>query len=143
MNVAPSAPAAPIEVARLVGTEPAHVVLAEAEGACLVDLAERPRPLGLAAHEVHRTTLGEVAVDALVAALGAHDVDRLLHGPAHRPHGVEAVPARQRGVGGGEQGRAPAAVPARCSEPGHLPLQHGDPQRWVGQRQRVGRPEGR
>ena len=126
---------------RLVGIEPAHVVLAEAERAGLVDLVERPRPLGLAAHQVHRTTLDEVAVDPLARRTGADDVDRLLHGPAHRPHGIEAVPAGQRGVGGGEQRRAPAAVASRCPEPCHLPLQHGDAQRGVGQRQRVCRPQ--
>ena len=67
------------------------------------------------------------------AALAPDLVDRLLHGPAHGPHGLEPVPAGQRGVGGGEERRAPAAVAARGAEAGHLALEHGDAQRRVGQ----------
>ncbi len=65
VNVAPSDPAAPMISCGLVGPEPAHVVLAEAERPRLVDLVLRPGPLGLAAHQVDRAALGEVAVDAL------------------------------------------------------------------------------
>ena len=127
----------------LFGTEPAQVVLAHAQRARLVHLGQRSQPLRLAAHEVHRATLGELAVDALARRAGADDVDGLLERPAHRPHGVEPVSAGQRRVRRREQRRAPAAVASRRPEARHLTLDDRDAQCRVGQRQRVGRPEAR
>ena len=76
-----------------------------------------------------------------LAAVAAHDVHGLLHGPAHGAHRVAPVLAGQRGVGGGEERRAPAAVATRRAEAGHLALHHRDAQRGVGQHQRVRRPQ--
>ncbi len=129
------------QIPRLVGPEPAQVLLAEPQTTCLVDGGQRPHPLRLAAHQVDRPALGEMAVDTLARRGGADDVDGLLHGAAHGPHGFEAVETGQGGVGGGEQRRAPAAVASRGPEARHLAFDDGDAQGGIGQRERVGRPQ--
>ena len=112
------------------GSEPAQVVLSEAELALFVQLSPGPGLLGLAAHQVDGAALGELAVDALGGGAGADDVHRVLHGPPHGHHGLAPVPAGQRGVGGGEEGRAPPAVASGGAEAGHLAFEDDDPQAW-------------
>ena len=76
MNVAPEDAGGADQVARLVGSEPAHVVLAEPQRTGFVHRGQRTHPLCLAAHEVDRAALGEMAVDALARRGRPDDVDR-------------------------------------------------------------------
>ena len=126
--VAPSTPVAPISACASSGPSQRRSSSPNPRLALLVQLGPRPRRLGLAAHQVDGAALGELAVDALGGGAGPDDVDRVLHGPPHGDHGLAAVAAGQRSIGGGEEGRAPAAVATRGAETGHLALEDGDPQ---------------
>ena len=68
-------------------------------------------------------------------------VDGTLHRAVLRDRPVVAVPLRQPADRGGEQRRAPAAVAAARAEARHLPLEHRDPQRRVGDCEVVRGPE--
>ena len=116
------------EGVRLLGSEPAQVVLAEAELALFLQLSPGSGRLRLAAHQVDGPALGELAVNALGGGACADHVDRVLHGPPHGDHGLASVPAGQCGVRGGEEGRAPPAVSSGRTEAGDLALEDDDPQ---------------
>src|ERR1700722_18003318 len=82
-----------------------------------------------------------MAVDAFGRGRSADHIDGVLHGPAHGAHGRDAVGPGQRGIRGGEQSRAPAAVTPRSPEAGHLLLDDGDAQGRIDLGQRVGGPQ--
>ena len=84
----------------LLGPEPAQVVLAESERPRLVDLGHRPGPLRLAAHQVDRSALDEVAVDALA---GRRWPRRRRPSPAW--HGASPASRRARAGGPGRRPR--------------------------------------
>ena len=92
--------------------------------------------------QVDRAALGEVAVDALARPRWPRRRRRSPAWPGASPAWPRcpcwrASAASERG----EQRRAPAAVAPGRTEARHLALEHGDPQRGVGQQQRRGRPQ--
>ena len=117
------------------------MLLSETQGARVVHLGQSTGSLRVAAHQDDGPSLGELAVDPLRVRSPAHDVDRVLHGPAHGTHGVEPVQPGERCVRRGEQRGAPAAVAARRAEARHLALEHDGAQRRIGESERVRGPQ--
>ncbi len=117
--------------------------VAVAHAVALVNSVATPEPaqLWLVRREVDGTALGESAVDPLALYDGADLVDGVMHfpGPSRPPRPVGG--AFEGGQRRGLVADAPAAVAARCSEAGDLPLDHHHAEVRVGAQQVVGRPQ--
>ena len=112
VNDAPWTSLIPTRSRVVVGVEPAHVVVTEAEGVVFAHLALHARRLRRAAGHVQRATLGEPAVDRLGGDHAAHLVDRGVHRQLDPPGSRPPV------VGGDRPPGSSAAAPStirRCA----------------------------
>ena len=125
--------------------QPADVVRAEAPARVVGDLGAGPRAAARAVRrERERAALARSAQSMPSAAATRPTSSTVATSrlQAARPRASAPAPAAGRRLqDAGEQRRAPAAVAPGGAEPGDLPLDHHDPQRRVGQREVVRRPE--